>query len=48
MSAATDPGRTDRANEDHFIAGTDFVVLADGATSRTESGCEFTPSLHTC
>lgn len=37
--AATDPANPDRPNEDHHIIGDDLVVLADGATSRTSSGC---------
>jgi hypothetical protein len=40
ITAATDPGRTDRPNEDHHIVRADLVVLADGATSRTDSGCD--------
>jgi hypothetical protein len=38
--AATDPGRSGHPNEDHHIAGETVVVLADGATSRTDTGCE--------
>jgi hypothetical protein len=38
--AATDPGRIGHPNEDHHIATDTAVVLADGATSRTENGCE--------
>lgn len=37
--AATDPGNPDRPNEDHYLVGDDLVVIADGATSRTDSGC---------
>jgi hypothetical protein len=40
VHAATDPGSSGKPNEDHHHTTGDIVVLADGATSRTETGCE--------
>jgi hypothetical protein len=40
VHAATDPGSSGKPNEDHHHTTGDIVVLADGATSRTENGCE--------
>lgn len=46
ITAATDPGRTDQPNEDHYQISDDLVVLADGATSRTSSGCSHGPAWY--
>ncbi|MEU5874165.1 protein phosphatase 2C domain-containing protein [Glycomyces sp. NPDC047369] len=42
IRAATDPGAAARPNEDHYLVddGRGIVVLADGATARTDTGCE--------
>lgn len=39
-TAATGPGSNGKPNEDHHAITSDRIVLADGATSRTDSGCE--------
>ncbi|WP_335990012.1 hypothetical protein [Glycomyces sp. MUSA5-2] len=41
IQAATDPGTPDRPNEDHYLIdpAVGVVVLADGATARTDTGC---------
>lgn len=38
INASSDPG-SERPNEDHFATGEDMVVVLDGATARTETGC---------
>jgi hypothetical protein len=38
INASSDPG-SERPNEDHFATGEDMVVVLDGATVRTETGC---------
>ncbi|MCS7480542.1 hypothetical protein ACFFQW_21170 [Umezawaea endophytica] len=39
VSAATSPGTPSRPNEDWLSAGSDLVVVLDGATVRTGTGC---------
>jgi hypothetical protein len=39
IQIATDPGSTDQANEDAAAFADGFLAVADGATSRTETGC---------
>ncbi len=38
-TAASEPGTPGRANEDWHHAGPDLVVVLDGATARTDTGC---------
>nr|WP_258544743.1 hypothetical protein [Micromonospora provocatoris] len=37
--ATSDPGSSDRANEDWFYADEHVVAVLDGATARTDTGC---------
>lgn len=39
VTLATLPGSAGRANEDAAASGAGFAIVADGATSRTETGC---------
>ncbi len=38
VTASSEPG-SDQPNEDHIAVGQDMVVVLDGATARTETGC---------
>lgn len=39
VATASEPGSLDRANEDLVLVGADSVVVLDGATVRTDTGC---------
>jgi hypothetical protein len=39
VTAASEPGLVDRSNEDWFSASPGLIVVLDGATARTETGC---------
>lgn len=40
VQTATEPARADRSNEDWLSATPGLVVVLDGATARTDTGCE--------
>lgn len=40
FSGATDPGTPGKPNEDRFAATSDILVVLDGATVRTDTGCK--------
>lgn len=39
ISYASDPGSVDKPNEDWFYASPELIVVLDGSTARTETGC---------
>lgn len=39
ISYASDPGSMDKPNEDWFYASPELIVVLDGSTARTETGC---------
>src|SRR5689334_8375040 len=39
VSAASEPSRSDVENEDWFSTSPDLVVVLDGSTARTDTGC---------
>jgi hypothetical protein len=39
VRVATEAGSSDTPNEDRVVVGTDLLVVVDGATARTDTGC---------